>query len=316
MGIVYKARQISLNRAVALKMIKSARFASDDDLRRFRNEAEAVARLDHPNIVPIFEVGQFEDEHYFSMKLIEGASLDKRLKDYVAEPRRGAELVAMTAGAIHHAHQRGILHRDLKPANILVDTKGRPHVTDFGLAKRVEGDSELTRSGTILGTPVYMAPEQASGTRRAVTTTTDVYGLGAILYALLTGRAPFDGITMLDTLEQVKKRLPDSPRKFNARVPLDLEIISPKCLDKEPRRRYATASALAEDLAATPVPSQDRSTDRFLRRSVALPSRPKTQTAACVAWHSAILLHLLPTPAQCDYDAIDAEDHCGTRENP
>ena len=183
MGIVYKARQLSLNRPVALKMIKAARFASADEVRRFHNEAEAVARLDHPNIVPIFEVGQFEDQHYFSMKLIAGESLDKRLKDYLADPRRAAELVAMTAGAIHHAHQRGILHRDLKPANILVDAEGQPHVTDFGLAKRVEGDSELTRSGAILGTPAYMAPEQASGKRGAVTTSTDVYGLGAILYA-------------------------------------------------------------------------------------------------------------------------------------
>jgi eukaryotic-like serine/threonine-protein kinase len=184
MGIVYKARQISLNRAVALKMVKATRFASADDLRRFKNEAEAVARLDHPNIVPIFEVGEFEDQHYFSMKLIAGASLDKRLEEYTADPGRAARLVAVAAGAIHHAHQRGILHRDLKPANVLLDSEGHPHVTDFGLAKRVEGDSELTQSGAILGTPAYMAPEQASGTRGTVTTSTDVYGLGAILFAL------------------------------------------------------------------------------------------------------------------------------------
>ena len=146
MGVVYKARQLSLNRAVALKMIKAARFAGVDEVRRFHNESEAVARLDHPNIVPIFEVGLFEDQHYFSMKLILGESLEKHPKDYVSDPRRAAELVAITRGAIHHAHQRGILHRDLKPANILIDPEGRPHVTDFGLAKRVEGDSELTRS--------------------------------------------------------------------------------------------------------------------------------------------------------------------------
>ncbi len=248
MGIVYKARQISLNRAVALKMIRTARFASDDDLRRFQNEAEAVARLDHPNIVPIFEVGQFEDQHYFSMKLIAGERLDKRLKDYVADPRRAARLVAVTAGAIHHAHQRGILHRDLKPANILIDSDGHPHVTDFGLAKRVDRDSELTRSGAIVGTPAYMAPEQASGSRGAVTTSTDVYELGAVLFALLTGRAPFGGATVLDTLEQVRERPPEPLRKLNPRVPRDLEVISLKCLEKDPRRRYASADALDEDL--------------------------------------------------------------------
>jgi len=248
MGVVYKARQISLNRPVALKMIKAARFASDDDLRRFQNEAEAVARLDHPNIVPNFEVGRFEDQHYFSMKLIGGESLDKRLKKYGADPRRAARLVAVVAGAIHHAHQRGILHRDLKPANILIDPDGQPHVTDFGLAKRVEGDGELTQSGAILGTPAYMAPEQASGTRGVVTTSTDVHGLGAILFALLTGRAPFGGATVLDTLEQVRERAPDSPRKLNPRVPRDLDVICLKCLEKDPRRRYASADALAEDL--------------------------------------------------------------------
>ena len=248
MGIVYKARQLSLNRPVALKMIKAARFASADEVRRFQNEAEAVARLDHPHIVPIFEVGQFEDQHYFSMKLVAGESLDKRSKDYLADPRRAARLVATMAVAIHHAHQRGILHRDLKPANILVDGEGQPHVTDFGLAKRVEGDSELTRSGAIVGTPAYMAPEQASAKKGAITTATDVYGLGAILYALLTGRAPFGGTTVLDTLEQVRERPPEPPRKLNPRVPRDLEVICLKCLEKDPSRRYASAAALAEDL--------------------------------------------------------------------
>ena len=248
MGIVYKARQLSLNRPVALKMIKATRFASADELRRFQNEAEAVARLDHPNIVPIFEIGQFEDQHYFSMKLVGGESLDKRLKDYAADFKGAARLVATAASAILHAHQRGILHRDLKPANILLDSDGQPHVTDFGLAKRVEGDSELTRSGAILGTPAYMAREQASGRRGSVTTSTDVYGLGAILYALLTGRAPFGGTTVMDTLEQVRERPPESPRKLNPRVPRDLDVICLKCLEKDPRRRYASADALAEDL--------------------------------------------------------------------
>ena len=248
MGIVYKARQLSLNRPVALKMIKTARFPSPDEVRRFQNESEAVARLDHPNIVPVYEVGQYEDQHYFSMKLIAGESLDKRSKDYLSDPRRAAELLVTASGAIHHAHQRGILHRDLKPANILIDSEGRPHVTDFGLAKRVEGDSELTRSGAILGTPAYMAPEQASGKRGAVTTATDVYGLGAVLYVLLTGRAPFSGDSMIDTLEQVRKQPPEPPSKRNPRVPRDLEVICLKCLEKDPRRRYASADAIAGDL--------------------------------------------------------------------
>jgi tRNA A-37 threonylcarbamoyl transferase component Bud32 len=248
MGIVYRARQRSLNRSVALKMIKATRFPSSDEVRRFQNEAEAVARLDHPNIVPIYEVNQFEDQHYFTMKLIAGESLDKRLKDYAADPKRAARLVATAASAILHAHQRGILHRDLKPANILVDHDGQPHITDFGLAKRVEVDSELTRSGAILGTPAYMAPEQASGKRGSVTTSTDIYGLGAILYALLTAKAPFSGTTVMDTLEQVRERSPEPPRRLNSRVPRDLEVICLKCLEKDPRLRYATADALAEDL--------------------------------------------------------------------
>ena len=248
MGIVYKARQLSLNRLVALKMIKASRFPSADEVRRFHNESEAVARLDHPNIVPIFEVGQYEDQHYFSMKLIAGESLDRKSKDYLANPRYASELLAMTAAAIHHAHQRGILHRDLKPANILIDSEGRPHVTDFGLAKKVEGDSELTRSGAILGTPAYMAPEQASGKRGAVTTSTDVYGLGAVLYVLLTGRAPFGGDSVIDTLEQVRERPPEPPTKHNRHVSRDLEVICLKCLEKDPRRRYSSADALTEDL--------------------------------------------------------------------
>ena len=250
MGTVYKARQLSLNRLVALKMIKATRFPSSDEVRRFQNESEAVARLDHPNIVPVFEVGQFEDQHYFSMKLIAGESLDKRPRDYLSDPRRAAEVVATAARAIHHAHRRGILHRDLKPANILIDSEGLPHVTDFGLAKRVEGDSELTRSGAIMGTPAYMAPEQASGKRGAVTTATDVYGLGAILYVLLTGKPPFGGDNLIETLDAVRTRPPEPPTKLNANAPRDLETICLKCLEKDSQRRYYSAQALADDLRA------------------------------------------------------------------
>jgi WD40 repeat protein/tRNA A-37 threonylcarbamoyl transferase component Bud32 len=248
MGVVYKARQISLNRPVALKMIRSAALASDDEIRRFQNEAEAVATLDHPHIVPILEVGSHEGQRYFTMKLIGGNGLDKQLGDYLAKPRASARLVLQAAEAVHHAHQRGILHRDLKPANILLDEHGEPYVTDFGLAKRVQADSELTFSGAILGTPAYMAPEQASGRRGAVTTASDVYGLGAILYALLTGRAPFGGDSIDETLEQVRTASPAPPSKINRRVARDLEIICLKCLEKDPRRRYASADELATDL--------------------------------------------------------------------
>ena len=218
MGIVYKARQISLNRSVALKMIRSAALATEDELRRFQNEAEAVALLDHPHIVPILEVGNHEGQRYFSMKLIGNSSLDKRLGGYTADPKSAARLLKQAAEAVHHAHQRGILHRDLKPANILIDERGEPYVTDFGLAKRVEGDSELSVSGAIMGTPAYMAPEQASGRRGAVTTSSDVYGLGAILYALLTGRAPFGGESVDEILEQVRSASPVTPTKISARA--------------------------------------------------------------------------------------------------
>jgi serine/threonine-protein kinase len=248
MGVVYQAKQLSLNRPVALKMIRAGLWAGDDEVRRFRNEAEAVANLDHPRIVTIHEVGQFEGRHYFSMRLVEGPSLEKVLERYAADPRKAAHLVAEVARAVHHAHQRGILHRDLKPSNILLDGEGRPHVTDFGLARRLEGDGSLSASGSIVGTPQYMSPEQASGSRRAITTATDVYGLGAILYAMLTGRAPFQADSVLETLEQVRDRAPEPPSQLNRRVGRDLETICLKCLEKDPRRRYDSAAALAADL--------------------------------------------------------------------
>jgi serine/threonine-protein kinase len=248
MGVVYKARQLSLNRPVALKLLLSGILATEDDLRRFQNEAESVAMLDHPHIVPILEVGRYEEQRYFSMKLIGGPSLDRQLGRFTADPKAAARLVRTLAEAVHHAHQRGILHRDLKPGNVLLDERGQPHVTDFGLAKRVQADSELTQSGAIMGTPAYMAPEQASGKRGSVTTATDVYGLGAILYALLTGRAPFGGESPVETLEKVRERTPESPSKLNPRVSRDLETVCLKCLEKDPARRYSSAEALADDL--------------------------------------------------------------------
>ncbi|MFI5456287.1 MAG: protein kinase [Isosphaerales bacterium] len=250
MGIVYEARQRSLDRIVALKMIRAGRFAGEEDLRRFRNEAEAVAKLDHPHIVPVYEVGEHEGHHYFSMKRIDGTSLAANLSGYRDRPREAARLVATVAKALHHAHQRGLLHRDLKPSNMLLDAKGEPHLTDFGLAKRLQGPgaAETTRTGAILGTPAYMAPEQASGQRGEVTTATDVYGLGALLYALLTGHAPFRGESVADTLLQVRERSPEPIRISNAKVPRDLETICVRCLEREPRRRYASADAVAEEL--------------------------------------------------------------------
>jgi WD40 repeat protein len=264
MGVVYRARQRTLNREVALKMVLAGRLASAGEVERFRQEAQAAAHLDHPNIVPIYEVGEMDGLPYFNMKLIDGGSLTQWLPCFQEDPRSAARLVATAARAVHHAHQRGILHRDLKPSNILLSVGQAfqsdaaasvrlesltytPYVTDFGLAKRVDGDSALSHSGAITGTPAYMAPEQAAGAKR-LTTAVDVYGLGAILYEVLTGRPPFQGETVLDTLNQIRERDPVRPRSVRRGIPRDLETICLKCLDKEPARRYRSADALADDL--------------------------------------------------------------------
>ena len=203
MGVVYKARQFSPERLVALKVIRAGQLADEEDVRRFRQEADEAARLDHPNIVPVYEVGEQDGLHFFTMKLVEGGGLDKHLERYRNDPKAAARLTATAARAVHHAHQRQLLHRDLKPGNILLDAAGQPHVADFGLAKRMEGDvAAMTRSNAIVGTPEYMAPEQAGGEKR-LTTAVDVYALGGVLYALLAGRPPFQAKAPLDVLMKV-----------------------------------------------------------------------------------------------------------------
>jgi len=245
MGIVYQARQVSLNRLVALKMILQGELASPEDVQRFRTEAEAAAHLDHPQIVPIYEVGEFQGQQYFSMKLIRQRSKEELQKPL--PPRDAARLVSQVSRAVHHAHQRGILHRDLKPGNILIDEQGAPHVTDFGLAKRVTEESHVTQTGVIVGSPSYMAPEQARA-EKGLTTAVDVYSLGAVLFERLTGRPPFRGTTPLETLWQVREQEPKSPRTINPQIDRDLETICLKCLEKQPEKRYSSAAALADDL--------------------------------------------------------------------
>ena len=247
-GVVYRARQKSLNRTVALKVIGLGQWATQAHLKRFRREAESAANLDHPCIVPIYEVGEREGSCYFSMKFIDGGQLDEVAKRTPISTRNAAELIAKLARTVHYAHEHGILHRDIKPGNILVDAKGEPHLTDFGLARLLETKSTVTHTMDVLGTPSYMAPEQASGHNEQLTSATDVYGLGAVFYQLLTGHPPFAGGTTYETVRLVLETEPRQPRLWNRKIDRELSTICLKCLEKDSTRRYSSALALAEDL--------------------------------------------------------------------
>ena len=247
-GVVYRARQKSLNRTVALKVIGLGHWATEAHLKRFRREAESAASLEHPCIVPIYEVGERDGSCYFSMKFIEGGQLDEVVRREPMPIRHAVELIAKVARTVHFAHEHRILHRDIKPGNILLDGKGEPHLTDFGLARLVETESTVTRTMEVLGTPSYMAPEQAVGNNAAVSSVTDVYGLGAVLYQLLTAHPPFAGGTTYETIRLVLDTEPRQPRLWNPKIDRDLSTICLKCLEKDPKRRYSSALALAEDL--------------------------------------------------------------------
>jgi WD40 repeat protein len=248
MGVIYRARDLTLNRVVALKLMLAGNFANAREVKRFRTEAEAAARLEHPNIVPIYEFGELEGRPFLSMRFVEGANLADHLGGKAMNAREAALLMSTLARAIHYAHQRGVLHRDLKPANVLVDSDGQPHVTDFGLAKCLDSNDGLTLSGAMLGSPNYMSPEQAAGHPDRLTTAADIYSLGAILYELLTGRAPFRADTPLETMRKVMEETPPAPHSIEKSTDRELETICLKCMDKEPERRYGSAEALAEDL--------------------------------------------------------------------
>lgn len=244
-GVVYRARQGSLNRVVALKMIGLGRWASQTHLQRFRREAESVASLDHPGVVPIYEIGEHDGACYYTMKLVEGGPLDIA---GALRPRRAAEIAAKLARILGYAHERGLLHRDIKPGNILFDAKGEPHLTDFGIARLTERATELTQTSDVLGTPAYMAPEQANGRIGAISPATDIYGLGGVLYQMLTGQPPFAGNSRYEIIRAVMESAPKTPRSEKPEIDRDLQTICLKCLEKEPAQRYPTALALAEDL--------------------------------------------------------------------
>ena len=270
MGVVYLARQNHLDRMVAVKMIRSGMLADESEVRRFYTEAQAAARLQHPGIVAVFQFGHLAGHHFYAMEYVRGTDLQRKINSSTLEPKSAARYVRDVARAIHHAHQKGVLHRDLKPANVLIDEQDQIHVTDFGLAKHMDADSSVTGSGAAVGTPHYMSPEQAGGHSDRVSNVSDVYALGAILFAAITGRPPLVGDTVMKTLMKVVHETPPAMRSIRANAPIDLETIVAKCLEKNPSKRYESAARLADELDAF---LEDRPID----------ARPRS--AAVKAWH-------------------------------
>jgi serine/threonine-protein kinase len=312
MGMVYVARQISLSRTVALKMILRGALASDADLARFRSEAQLIARLEHPNIVPLFEVGELDGRPYFSMKFVAGTTLAKLLADGPLPPREAAAILAPVCRAIDFAHRRGILHRDLKPSNILLDEEGRPHVSDFGLAKRFAEDESFTRSGAVIGTPSYMAPEQAAGDRGEIGPASDVYSLGIILYQMLTGRPPFQAASPVDTVLMVLEQEPLAPHVLNSKADPDLEMIALKAIQKPPEMRYSSAAAMATDLEAYLVGEPIWARSGRFTQVIARLFR-ETHHAAVLKnwgvlwmWHSLVLLLICVSTNWLQYTGVTA----------
>ena len=278
MGVVYRARELRLNRTVALKMILAGELAGEHEIRRFRAEAEAAAQLEHPGIVPIHEIGSVGSQHFYTMSFVDGSGLDQFRDEGFCDHARAARVLQLVAEAVDHAHQHGIVHRDLKPANVLLDEEGIPRITDFGLAKRTDSSSDLTRTGQILGTPGYMAPEQAAGESNRIGAPADIYSLGALLYFALTGRPPFQAANVLDTLVQSMQSEPTLPRTVDPTIPRALEQICMRCLERDPADRYASAGDVARDLDrflqgkpvhAQPPTISDR-VRRFARRAPVL----------------------------------------------
>ncbi|PYL06932.1 MAG: hypothetical protein DME33_12305 [Verrucomicrobia bacterium] len=307
-GVVYRARQKSLNRTVALKVIGLGHWATEAHLKRFRREAEAAASLEHSSIVPIYEVGERDGSCYFSMKFVEGGQLDAVVKRTPMSIRQAAELIAKVARTVHYAHEHHILHRDIKPGNILLDENGEPHLTDFGLARLVETESSVTRTLDVLGTPSYMAPEQAVGNNAAVNSATDIYGLGAVFYYLLTGQPPFAGGTTYETIKLLLDTEPRQPRLLNPKIDRDLSTICLKCLEKDPKRRYSSALALAEDLGRwlKHEPILARHTGIFTRGKKWVRRNPTSALLAAslialaaaagwIAWKSELMRHPVKT---------------------
>lgn len=273
MGVVYRARQVSLDRIVAVKMILQGDLASKDDVVRFQREAESAARLNHPGIVQVYEVGEVGGQHFFSMSFIEGQSLQQRIQSGPVPPYEAAEIMVKVAEAIGYAHQQGVVHRDLKPANVLVDWQGEPRITDFGLARTLDREHALTRSGAVMGTPSYMPPEQAAGRSAQVGPEADIYSLGAVLYCLLTGRPPFQAANLTDTLMQVIEGDPIPPRALNPAIDADLNAICMKCLEKNPADRFSSADAFKAELTrflmGEPVSIRSRTSLERLKRALA-----------------------------------------------